>query len=382
MAHVDLAWLGCDLVTGSILAELPDLIPSGRLGAILGDAASAQFTLPLAGSPSAGQPPDNWEAATEKGRTMVVAVVDGNPLWAGIVLDRRGGSAAGLTLGCVTLEGYLSRRFVANHTWVQQDEVNVIARGLVNDANTTEGIGLTLDMPATGTLRDRTYLATDDKTVRTALQELMGVLDGPEWTILPEWQDANQTTVRKRFLARKRIGSAADPTFGPVAWLETTGVSEATYELVESYADGDGSNHVIATSSGEGDLRPQSAPARDAALFAAGWPRYEYRYTPSTSISNTSTLNAHAQAALKLMNRGADAITLSARAFVTPMVGADFGLGDDIGLNLVGPRHPQGYATIARVVAWELDPAEETIHPVVILPGEAPLPEGTVTVEA
>ena len=380
MAHFDLAWLGCDLKTGSIIAELPEVNPSGRFGVILGDHTTAQFQVPLPARPSTGAPPIDYEAATEPGRTMLVAVVDGEPLWAGIILDNRGGSASSGTLACVSLEGYLGRRYVTDHKWVQQDEASVIAAGLLADGNTVEGIGFTLDAPATGVKRDRQYFGTDDKTVKAALTELMGVLDGPEWTVALKWADANQTKVGKIFRVRKRIGYAA-PTSGPAASFDTAGESEASYELVSSYSDGDGANHILAVSSGEGSARPASAPARDAALFLAGWPRYEFRFTPSTSITNVSTLNSHAAAALKLMGRGAQAISITARAFVTPMVGVHFGIGDDVGFRLTGHRHPDPaapYAGVARVVGWELDPLAETLHPTLVLPGEEALPETVI----
>lgn len=361
-------WLGCDLVTGRIIEELPDIVPGGQLGAILGAYSSTSFKLPLAMA-GHGAPPANWEQATEPGRTMIVAVINDVPVWAGIILVRGGGKDAFVDLGCATLEAYLDRRFVGDHTWTAQDESSVIAAGLIGDA-ATEGIGFTVDAPSTGTTRDRAYLDQDDKTIYSALTELMGVDAGPEWTVTVGWADASHTIVSKTVRVRKRIGVAStppdlnNPTGSANAVFMSTGASEAVYTLREDYSAGSGANHIVATSSGEGDSRPQSSPARATALLAAGWPRWEHRFTPSTSISSTTTLDGHATAALALMDDGANIVTITARADVYPVLGIDWALGDDIGYELVGHRHPNGLTGVARAIGWNLDAAAGTVSPI------------------
>ncbi|AYF31114.1 hypothetical protein CSH63_27475 [Micromonospora tulbaghiae] len=369
------SWLGCDLVTGRIVEELPDLRPSGSISAVLGAYTSASFSLPipLGGH---GRAPRDWAGATEPGRSMIVAVLGGVPVWAGIVVTRRGGTGVAVELACVSLEGYLDRRYVRDHVFTQVDEA-LIAASLVDDAN-IEGIGLVVDAPATGTLRDRAYLDQDDKTCYSALRELMGVIGGPEWTIGVAWSDATETAVTAVVRVRKRIGYAsAAPnavyTTGTAnAVLSSPGASEAAYTYTEDYTSGRGANHIIATSSGEGEARPQSTPARDPALFAAGWPRWEHRYSPSSSISQISTLNAHAAQALALMSRGARILTITARADTYPRLGTDWAIGDDIGYELTGHRHPNGLNGVDRAIGWELDPAAGTVSPILLNSGEDP----------
>ncbi|MGH9247939.1 MAG: hypothetical protein ACRD0W_00240 [Acidimicrobiales bacterium] len=383
-------FLGCDLVTGRIVEELPDLTPSGPLSALLGAYTSAAFTLPLAADGTHGSPPRNWEGATEPGRSMIVAVRDTvvlptatgqvvlppRPVWAGVVLKRRRGAAAAAELGCVSLEGYFDRRYVADHAYTGQDEAAVILAGLFADADTVEGVDFVLDAPATGTPRDRQYFDKDDKTVYSAMRELMGVDGGPEWTVALDWADATQTVVQKTLYVRKRIGivsaapTAVFTTGSAPGVFASAGASETRYTLDESYESGKGANHVLATSSGEGDTRPQSTPARDEALFAAGWPRYEHRFTPSTSITDIATLNSHAAAALALMARGSRILTLVGRADAYPVLGADWGIGDDIGYDLIGPGHPTGLQGVNRAVGWELDTAAGTAAPILLVPGQ------------
>ena len=369
-----ITWLGCDLVTGQIVEELPELAPTGVISSRLATYTSAQFNLPIPLS-GHGAPPRDWLTATEPGRSMVVAVLSGRPVWAGIVLTRNGGTSATADLACASLESYLDRRYVGDHTWTAQDEASVIAAGLVGDAN-VEGIDFLLDAPATGTERDRSYADQDDKTVYSALRELAGVIDGPEWTVVLDWSDATQTAITKTVRVRKRIGFASttpDAVFttgSAAAVLSSAGVSDARYTYGEDYSSGSGANHVVATSSGEGDTRPQSAPARDETLLAGGWPRWEQRFSPSSSITTQSVLDDHAEAALALMSRGAQTLTIAARADVYPVLGTDWNVGDDIGHDLAGHRHPSGFLGVARAIGWDLDPVAGTVSPILLAPGE------------
>ena len=367
-----ITWLGCDAVTGKIVEELPDITVSGTIGSLLAayTSASPNLPIPLAGY---GAPPRNWLAACEPGRSMIVAVLNGVPVWAGIVLVREGGTDVILAVACVSIEGYLDRRFVADHTWVGQDEASVIATGLIGDANTVEGIGLTVDAPATGTLRDRTYHDQDDKSVYSALRELTGVDGGPEWTVVLGWTDSTQTAISKTVRVRKRIGFAK-PVSSPVtgtggvpAVFSTLGDNNATYRYTEDYSAGKGANDVMAVSSGEGTTRPQSTHARDTAGLAAGWPRWEHRYTPSTSITVTSTLDAHATSSLALMRNGSRVLTVTARADAYPMLGVDWSTGDDVGYELIGHRHPDGLIGVARAIGWTIDPSAGTVSPILLI---------------
>lgn len=366
-------WYGCDLVSGRIVEELQDLTPSGEVSRLLGAYSSASFSLPVPLS-GHGSAPRNWQAATEPGRSMIVAVLAGQPVWAGIVLPRDRGSDATAPIACVSIEGYLDRRYVADHQFVQQDEA-AIAASLIGDAN-IEGIGLVVDAPNTGTLRDRTYFDKDDVTVYSRLQQLSGVINGPEWTIDIEWSDSTQTAFAKVFRLRKRIGvasiqpTAVFTTGSASAVLSSVGASEARYVLREDWSSGKGANHVVATSSGEGEDKPQSAPARDEALIAAGWPRFEHRFNAGSSITNIATLDGHAQRALELMRRGAQTLSITARADAYPTLGTDWSIGDDIGFELVGHGHPQGLTGIARALGWRLDAQPGTVSPVLLLPGQ------------
>jgi hypothetical protein len=355
----EVRWLGARIVEGTIVEELP--ISTDTLSHRLGAYATTSATLAIPDAPT------GWAEACEPRQTMLVLTLDDVIVWGGRVVTREGGSDATATLGLATCESYLDHRFVGDHTWVAQDEAAVIAAGLAGDANNVEGIGLTVDAPATGTLRDRTYLDDDDKTVYSALRELMAVEGGPEWTIELSWADADHSAVAKTFKVRNRIGTAQAV---PAAVFQTLGEASASYVLTEDHSQGKGANHVVAVSTGDGvTARPESVPARDTALLALE-PRYEWRYTPSTSITTQSVLDAHARETLALLAPGARIVKLTARFDAYPRLGVDWAIGDDVAYELVGERHPDGLSGVGRCVGWELDLPRGLVSPMLLVPGE------------
>lgn len=364
-------WLGADLVTGQIIEELPDLVPDGPVSVMLSAYTSAAFTLPIPLSGN-GAPPRNWLSATEPGRAMIVAVLSGRPVWAGIVLARAGGTGAAVRLACATLEAYLDRRYIGDHDFVFEDSGSVIAAELIDDANLVEGIGFVVDAESTGVELERTYLATDDRTVYSGLREL-AASDGPEWTVRLDWTDATETAVDKILRVRSRIGfgsSTPDAVFttgSASAVVSSAGISDARYEFSEDYSSGRGANHIVAVSTGEGTFRPESFPARDEARIAAGMARFERRFNAGSGLDEFS-LDAHALAAVAIMGGGARVLTITARAGVYPVLGGDWWIGDDIGYDLIGHRHPGGLQGVGRAVGWELDPVAGTVSPQLFVP--------------
>src|SRR5690606_1796866 len=191
-------WLGCDLASGRVIAELQDI--AGNVERLIGQPRSSGLTLPIPRSGPGALPIQLIEQVIVPGRTMIVAVVNDVPAWAGIVMGpTESGTDATISLPCVTLEGYLDRWIVRDHTWTEQDVGSVIAAGLVGDAQDIPGvgvgIGLIVDAPPTGVLFSREYRLTDRRSVLQALQELSEAESGPEWTIDVDWEDADRRNV-------------------------------------------------------------------------------------------------------------------------------------------------------------------------------------------
>ncbi|MFF4489409.1 hypothetical protein ACFY0F_23420 [Streptomyces sp. NPDC001544] len=351
-----LAWYGCDLRTGGIVEDLPALKATGALSRKLGTQTTLQFELDLAGAPR------EWEAATAPGRSLVVAVdtATDTPLWAGAVLPRDGGSATTVQLGAATLEAYLDARFPGTQTMIGVDQATVITN-LVTPA-LSGGPPLAIDAVATGTTMDYLTADGDDKTILSCLNEVMGLDGGPEWTIDVAWNAGHNG-----FTFPLRIRSVIGTQSGsPEAVFDFPGCV-AEYTLSESYEKDKGATRVIARGEGEGSSRLTSSTRDATSLIANGWPIWEYRYTPSTGITDPNQLEGHAGKSVGLMAQGARAWTLQGVASRSPRLGLDWALGDSIRLAIErSPRHPTGAGVVARCWSWELEPSSDRVRPILI----------------
>lgn len=350
-----LAWYGCDLRTGGIVEDLRSLKPTGALSRKLGDATTLQFELNLPGAPS------GWDAATAPGRSVFVAVdtATDTPIWAGTVLPREGGSATTMQLGAATLERYLNSRFPGTQTLIGTDQAAVVS-AVVAPA-LTDGPPIVIDAPNTGVVMDYLTVDGDDKTILSCLQEIMALDGGPEWTIDVRW-NAGHNGFEFPLRVRPKIGVQV----ATAATFDFPGCVSA-YTLSESYEEGKGADVVLARGEGEGSSRLTSSPHEATALIANGWPRWEYRYTPASGVTDPDQLNAHAAQSLALMAQGAQVWTLEAVASQAPRLGQDWGLGDTVHLAVeASPRHPQGADMVARCWSWELDPGADRVRPILV----------------
>jgi hypothetical protein len=349
-----LAWYGCDLRTGGIVEDLPSLKPTGALARKLGDQTTLQFELNIPGAAS------NWDEATTPGASLLVAVdtATNTPVWGGAVLTRGAGSEQTAQIGAATLEQYLASRFPGTQTLVGTDQA-AVASALVTPA-LTGGPPIIIDAPSTGIVMDYYTQDGDDKTILSCLQEIMALDGGPEWTIDVRWNTAH-SGFEFPFRVRPKIGvqAATATTFDFPGCV-------SSYTLSESYESGKGATVVIARGEGEGESRLSSSSHEATALMANGWPRWEYRYTPATGLTDPDQLDAHAVQSLALMAQGAQVWTLEAVASQAPRLG-DWGLGDTVHLAVeASPRHPQGADTVARCWSWELDPGADRVRPILV----------------
>ncbi|WP_327337407.1 hypothetical protein OG384_15005 [Streptomyces sp. NBC_01324] len=356
MSAVELAWFGCDMLTGAIIEDLPSLKPSGALSRKLGDQTTSQFTLDLGGAPA------EWVVATDPGRTLLVAVdtLTDMPVWAGVVLPREAGSANTVSLGAATLERFLDSRFPGTRTYWGADQADVLA-GLLTPA-LVNGPPLVIDSAATGVAMNYSVDDGDDKTILSCAQEVMALEGGPEWTIEAAWNAGHSGFVFP-IRIRSKIGTQTD---WPEGTFDFPG-SVSAYTLTESYEAGKGATRVFARGEGEGSSRLTSTPHDATALLAAGWPLWEYRYTPATGVTDPDQLNAHAAESVALMAQGATVWSLEAVASQAPRLGRDWVLGDTIRFAVDrSPRHPTGVDVVARCWSWELEPAADKVRPILV----------------
>lgn len=347
-----LSWLSVSATTGAVIADLPTLRVDGALKRTIGRHESQSAILPLDGAPK------NWKTATRKKAVFLVALDEAQmPVWGGMVTERTTSHKDGVTLSMATAEDYFNDRYVGDETfftWPQNDIVEYLVNKYAGGA---DGIPIrVVKLPGANPTHGRTYEDSSDKSLYSILDELSGILNGPEWTITWEWVGTRLGLV---LTVGARLGSPAPAGLGPASWFHLPGnVSDA--ELVEGYRRGDGANDVMAVSSGSADARPQS-PRQVAA--ADGRPKIEFRWSPSTSITEIPTLTGHAQRALAGMKDGTVALAITANKEGTTA----FNLGDDVGFDLRSWAWPDGITGTARAISIEV--TDTTITPVLDVTG-------------
>jgi len=353
---------------GSVITDLPTLKVDGALKQTLMRYESQTVSLPTWSDGAEDAPPSNWMTATRPGATFLVALGEpepneprGLPLWGGMVVRRNRIPGAGVKMSLVTAEGYMDRVYVGSHTYTgggQNGIVQQLADIYLKTTPTRRGLPLRVEiLGGSSTPRDRTYEDSADKTLYSVLTDLSGILGGPEWTIRWEWVDEQRLGLV--LTVGDRIGSAPPAGLNPNAQFYLPG-SVTDAELVEGYGADEGANDVMAVSSGTEDARPQSPHQKNDGDLR---PRFEYRWTPSTSITDVDTLTQHAQRALAAMKDGSLALTLTANREEAPRLGRDWFIGDDIGFSIEAPEFPGGLVGTARCVGWEL--TDTTVTPLI-----------------
>jgi hypothetical protein len=351
---MSLSYIAVDINTGSIIADLPDAIFQGAMPQTLMRYESQTAEIPLDSAPS------NWLTATRPGSAAIICLSGDavTPLWGGHITTRTTDETGNITVSLATAEAYLDRVYVGDEKFLATDQNTIIQNLVTKYIARPGGIPIRVQIvgPA-GTVRDRAYADTDDKTIYSLLGELSGVVGGPEWTIGWEYAAGLYTPV---LYVGNRIGADITAGLGPNVVFNMPGpVTKAS--LVESFAAGAGANTVIATSTGMGGARPQSVP-QVPVTGTNGRPIYEYRFSPATQITVTDTLTSHAQRALASMQNGSTALTIQASRQEAPRLSRDWSLGDTIGFDLTSAAWPDGIQGNARAIGWQLD--DNTIVPI------------------
>ena len=373
-----LEWVACAARTGLLLNELPDLSPTQPLKRTIGQPESLTVDVLTATLPK------EWRRATRPGATFLVALAAGMPVYGCMPMTRASrwsaaaDTAGKLTLGCVTVEGYLDRRYVGTVTYHQVGQ-NLIVADLIARFVVPDGIPLRVVVHGgAGPLRDIAYLDSDDRTVLSALDDLAGLDGGPLWTV--EWE-ASLIGGRQAYTPVLHVGTIGnDPrTKGlqPVVFEVPAGSAAA--ELLESYESGRGANVVTATGQKAGDSRPQ---VTRSTLTDPDLPAYELR-DAVTSVSGdpddvvtTAELTSHATGALSLTLGGGNTISITSDVLSAPTLGdgteGTWQAGDVVTVAVTTPdgAAPGAYSDTLQCIGWEWDTAAdpETVTPILYVP--------------
>lgn len=311
------------------------------------------------------------EEATAEGRSMLLAVdKDGDQIiWGGLI--RRNDSdivAPWANLSLDTLEAYLGRRFIkTTMSWTNADPAQIAADVITAQVTGLPPLTVSATMTGNATVNGF-YDDSDNKRVGDLLRDLSGLERGIEWTVDLEWVDAAHTQVRYVVRIAPRLGTAAG--VAATQWSMPGCVTGGRF--VKDFGEQTGANQVLALSSGEGTSKPKSTLYEDTQLLATYAP-FEFRDTPATSITSTSTLDQYAEAWLAEKRLGLSQLTIVANLDAAPQVNRDWWLGDDIDVSITSPRFPRrmgtdgfwqaGYERRLRTIGWEIDLDARTIIP-------------------
>lgn len=305
---VGFQFLAVSLTSGVVLAEFPDLQVS-KLSYRFEETTSDTVTLPWRSVPS------NWNEATTPYGVAILLVRDSTVLWGGIVVKReRDAQNSGLTLTLVTVEHYFDSVYVKDHVYSNRDQCE-IAGDLVTSTLNGHRFMLDVDVSASGIRRDRTYEESSDKTLLSVLQELSNVQNGPEWCTYWHARDGLYVPV---LTIADRVGSVS-----PVVTFDESVMT--SFKVLEDYTAGYGANMVTAVgaTSGEDQLRS------DVMVAAQSYrPVVEHVVSPSSSITQKETLNAHASSALRQLRDGTNTVSMTLSLMAAPIVYEEWKPGD------------------------------------------------------
>lgn len=342
-------WAAYDPRTGVCIEELPGLKLTSSVSQIIGRGDQVTASLPIT-----DRLPDRWELATAPGRVAIAGVIDTGSdlladspvLWGGFVARRGFSDGAEIVLQIQPPEQWLARNYVPKSTYTQVLDTTIM-RALGLDAAAAQFHG-TVTVDSVGAKRrDRSYTDDQDKTRLSAMQDLMRVIDGPEFAL----------TWKLDSLGCLCLDARTAPMLGRRSTLyvpPTTVVSRANWEIIDDYGDGKGATVFTGVATREGDSRVTVVRSADT-LINAGYLRMERRWQPDTGATETSTIASYVDAAKSAQQMGTRTLAVSVH-LDDVMPGRDFDLGDDIAIDIENPDLGFAISATKRLLGWVADP--------------------------
>lgn len=342
----DYTYLLGDLRTGGIAGELP--LGEVKFSRRLKDAGSWSASLPLGDARVRSLDPIGL---TRPGRTALYIDRDGVIVGGGILWTRRfqtnGDDAGKLQLAGSGFWSYWQHRKIRSTLTFEGVDQAAIVEAIFDalQAVTAGSIGMNIDAPGTGVLRDRTYYGYERKGAAEAVEQLSDVIDGFDFELAAAW-DGN-TPVLTLQVAYPRIGvQAIDSPLvfdRPGNILDYDCPEDATRmaDLSDAVGAGEGDDMLVATSTA-------------TAVLDAGWPLLE-QVVSYKDVRITDTLAEHADADLEAAATPVTIPSMTVRGDADPVVGS-YRPGDDCRIVITDDRFPAGLDTYARIVGFEVQP--------------------------
>ncbi|WEV72156.1 hypothetical protein [Bifidobacterium sp. ESL0790] len=337
--NTPLSWLSVSLVTGEVIAELPDL-QCDSIEYHLMEGCTADAALPW------DNIPDNWFDALLPGGVALLLVRDEEPLWGGIVTDmQRDADGPSIALKLETIEAYLDSCPVGDKTYTQSLQTE-IGRDIVQKW-AIDGMRNCLVATADDSdqRRDRTYQDQDDKSVLSAIQELAGIEDGPEWGSWWERQDDGSYRCHIHF----------SDHYGATEPVTEFSLPQTTqFQLDYQFGKDTGATRVRAVSTADGDTRPSSGWIISPDPYRPVW---SLTFTPSTSITDIEQLTGHATAKSISVKDGAKPVNIVLDLLTAPKLGVEWTPGDMVrwDIDYTSDRFPDLSEGVMRIIGYKIE---------------------------
>ena len=352
-------YLLTDLLTGDVLSDAVTLTVS-QYARRLCQPSDLSATLDL-GSSAVRQLTDPI-GSTEPRRTALHIIRNEVPVWSGIIWTRHYRSAENnLDLTVSSWESYFARRRIRRDYGFFQWDQNEIIHNLfwTAQAESVGGygdVGIATPVPQnSGILRDRTYYWHERATYLERMQQLAGVINGPDFTIEPRWDEYGLPG--STLLIGTPLGSPNAQVLefpGDIrnySWPDDGGDSANYWSAIGDKPAGAGQ-----------DDPPLIRDAQVSAEWAAGIPLLEDVSTHS-GVTDPGTLSGYAIANVlaSVGNRVVPEATVQLAAN-----GALPGLGDTLRLRITDPyRWPAqpgtgapGLVVDVRITGWTVNISE------------------------
>lgn len=360
-------YLFCDLMTDTVLAELPlsDVTYSTELNGI----GTLRATIPYTDETAPLDP----ETASQPGRTAVYVDRDGVIVWGGIIWTRQPNSGASKEIQAAEFLSYYQRRYIKttlstdtslilNTGYVPAGQrlygdQKYIAWALLTYANAQSGGNPRINVdaltaPAHGISRQLTYFGFERPEVYKSLAELAAADDGFDFGIEVGWTSSanNQAPTRYRRVKAwyPRRGRTADAS-GLVFVKGGQGASILSYDWPE---DGTAAaTEVSALGAGTGEAKV-SAVVQDTDRLASGWPLLE-TVTTYDGVIEQAQLTGLANAELTARGQAQVQPVFEVSADTDPAFGS-YSVGDEA-LFIIDPEPitPAGRSSVLRIVGIE-----------------------------
>jgi hypothetical protein len=347
----DLQWLGVNLLSGQIIADLADVELTEPLAVTIGQYEQTRVYLNV--EPNT---PADWLAATQPGGTALIAWT-GQPLapnivWGGIVQQRARTLGNKVELALITPEGYLEACPVGTYNAAGLNQDTILSSLMAFAAGTYRPSIILNQLTPSTNVQTVAYTPSSQASVYTALQALSGVTNGPEWTMDWYW-DLVARTIRPRLNYGARVGNPVQAGGLPNVTVELEDLQDGS-SFVEDYSPGHGANDV--TAFGAPDPNATAADIASAQATAGdlkGRPLWSYVYQPNQTVTTSGALAPYATAAVAQMQDGAQPLSMVLLNNAPgKQLGVDWFLGDDLGWSLDGPTFPVPVAGTARCIGY------------------------------